>query len=406
MASRREVLALQGPTITQGTSSRRNSPTLSTHQARWHSLQHWTDFPQRFESFWGQVGDNELSTVVDPPRYIDAINFLLQYTALPTSEPELYPIFDILYKNPHNIAASLNVSNFHATVQKGAAQYQPIGDPDYIFAFNGGLVGIIEVKTFWKVTPSSIDQVINGMPSGFIHSDLGTAPLEGYHAGRLAVEQTYGYMVRNGRKYGILTTINGFVFMYRENHGRLVMTRMASSSNSVPTIIQMIYFMSYLSGTAGPLPETDAAGQTLPIPAANYKHPVAAPQVPGPPPSPEPPQPPASQMGGYTGSTIRFILSESNNPHFQLVLEPWIRSNCLGGKSFKGRLLPDRLVVAKLWDSHSHNAADRDAEVQAYMKLQQLWGTIVPRLICSGEFDFCWGVVIEYVDVLYPNIHS
>lgn len=36
----------------------------------------------------------------------------------------------------------------------------------------------------------------------------GTAPLEGYHGGRLAVERVYGYMVRNAKKYGVLTTVN------------------------------------------------------------------------------------------------------------------------------------------------------------------------------------------------------
>ena len=50
----------------------------------------------------------------------------------------------------------------------------------------------------------------------------GTAPISGYHAGRLAVEQTYGYMVRNGKQIGVLTTVNGFVFLFRENQGKLV----------------------------------------------------------------------------------------------------------------------------------------------------------------------------------------
>jgi hypothetical protein len=162
MATRRQVLDLRGVTVQQGTYEQSQSPTLSTHRARWRSLQHWSDFPQKFERFWSQVTDAELSTLVDPQGFIYTMHTLLQLNAPPTSERELYPIFDILFKFPHNFAASGNVSQFHATIQPGAAQYQPIGDPDYIFEFGGTLTGIIEVKTFWKITTESINEVIEG----------------------------------------------------------------------------------------------------------------------------------------------------------------------------------------------------------------------------------------------------
>jgi hypothetical protein len=162
MATRQEVLDVQGRIIEQGTYSQSESPTLSTHRARWHTLQHWSNFPQGFDAFWSQVGNAELSTIVDLPRYIDSIPIVLNVTARPTSERQLYPIFDSLYKIPHNLAASGNVSHFHSTIQVGAAEYRPIDDPDYIFEFNGALVGIIEMKTFWKVSKESIDAVIEG----------------------------------------------------------------------------------------------------------------------------------------------------------------------------------------------------------------------------------------------------
>jgi hypothetical protein len=53
-----------------------------------------------------------------------------------------------------------------------------------------------------------------------------TAPLAGEHAGCLAVEQIFGYMVRNGKTYGILTTMKGWCFLSRANGGMLYMTRM------------------------------------------------------------------------------------------------------------------------------------------------------------------------------------
>jgi hypothetical protein len=110
------------------------------------------------------VTEAELSTIVDPFRYVDSIPTILQLTvtALPTSEREICPIFDTLFNVPHNIAASVDVAHFHCAIKSGAAQYQSIGDPDYIFEFGGALVGIVEVKTFWKVTKESIDEILEG----------------------------------------------------------------------------------------------------------------------------------------------------------------------------------------------------------------------------------------------------
>jgi hypothetical protein len=122
------------------------------------------EFSRRFRGIWSQITEAELSTIVDPQRFINSIPTLLQatVTALPTGERQLYPIFDILFKLPHNLAASEDVSHFHSTIQPGAAEYQPIGDPDYIFEFEAILVGIIEVKTFWNVTTESINELIEG----------------------------------------------------------------------------------------------------------------------------------------------------------------------------------------------------------------------------------------------------
>src|SRR5579859_8100110 len=69
---------------------------------------------------------------------------------------------------------------------------------------------------------------------------LGTAPYNGTHAGRLAVDQVHGYMSRNRKALGIITTMTGWVFLKLELGGRLVMTSMLACSqtqhhkNSVP----------------------------------------------------------------------------------------------------------------------------------------------------------------------------
>lgn len=55
---------------------------------------------------------------------------------------------------------------------------------------------------------------------------VGTAAIDGVHSGRLAVEQIFGYMVRNWETFGILTTMKGWCFLHRQNGGILRMTRM------------------------------------------------------------------------------------------------------------------------------------------------------------------------------------
>src|ERR1700743_2526322 len=55
---------------------------------------------------------------------------------------------------------------------------------------------------------------------------LDQVPLSGRYPARLALEQLYGYMVRNGKEYGVLTTLKGWCFARRENGGQLYVTRM------------------------------------------------------------------------------------------------------------------------------------------------------------------------------------
>ena len=40
------------------------------------------------------------------------------------------------------------------------------------------------------------------------------------------LEQLYGYMVRNGKSYDVLTTMKGWCLLYRENGRRLYVTEM------------------------------------------------------------------------------------------------------------------------------------------------------------------------------------
>jgi hypothetical protein len=127
MATRSQVLDFRGLPIVQGTYHQTPSPTLSTLRARWHTIRHWSNFLDEFNGFWSQVTVAELSTIVDEQGFINAIPQLLtvHVTAPPTSERELYPLFDLQYKYTHNIAASPdNASHFHAGIHPCSYQYQ------------------------------------------------------------------------------------------------------------------------------------------------------------------------------------------------------------------------------------------------------------------------------------------
>src|ERR1700685_2527415 len=114
---------------------------------------------------------------------------------------------------------------------------------------------------------------------------------EQLHYARLAVEQIYGYMVRNAKRVGILTTMKGWSFLWREDGGKLHMTRLFGdfpTSTSVSenyvnhwtpsgiaskgaiaegyaptidfTIMKALYYVSYLAHKTDDLPETPANG--------------------------------------------------------------------------------------------------------------------------------------------------
>ena len=40
--------------------------------------------------------------------------------------------------------------------------FPTVGDPDYIFVYDNYPVGMVEFKTFWKVTPERINEALSG----------------------------------------------------------------------------------------------------------------------------------------------------------------------------------------------------------------------------------------------------
>ena len=83
----------------------------------------------------------------------------------PATELQLRQPFETQYLHPHNIAAcGTGAAHSHAQIAVFSPEYGLAGDPDYLFVYNGIVCGVIEMKTFWKVSRESVEEVLNGKP--------------------------------------------------------------------------------------------------------------------------------------------------------------------------------------------------------------------------------------------------
>ena len=226
------------------------------------------------------------------------------------------------------------------------------------------------------------------------------------NAGRLAVEQVYGYMVRNQKALGIITTMTGWVFLKRENGGRLFMTSclgcgdfndLVARGYTRPggyTISQALYFFSALAESTPDLPETIGSSgypvQRIPEAMASL-----APSIPQ----------------GFEFNYANFPANQAATGQYPgefqwvgLAFEPWKSGNQIGHKTWLGNFdersqqRGSGKVVIKLWDSWRFHSKDRDNEVAVYHRLQSLWGLCVPTLRAFGPLGFSHCLVIDYID--------
>ena|SRR2546423_6022677 len=116
----------------------------------------------------------------------------------------------------------------------------------FVMVYDGKLTGLIELKTWWNVTNAEIDDVRAGSPSLSI-STIGRERIDGVHHGRLAIEQTYGYLIFDRVLYGLMTTFNSFVFLKRESPGILYLSDTIAVDCTDPTrILELLYFFSHM----------------------------------------------------------------------------------------------------------------------------------------------------------------
>jgi hypothetical protein len=145
--------------------SRSHSPTVSVFRARWDTLTEWVSFINDFQAYWQSLPPPELTAIVDVRNQVAGIPDNIEedmQDGLPTREAELYDPFRQIYAVPHNIAARpIGATHPHARI-KESNHDKIAGEPDFMFVFQGYSVGIIEIKTFWHITPQSIDEVLFG----------------------------------------------------------------------------------------------------------------------------------------------------------------------------------------------------------------------------------------------------
>ena len=264
---------------------------------------------------------------------------------------------------------------------------------------------------------------------------IDTAPVSGIHPGRLAVEQLFGYMVRNAKTHGILTTMKGWCFLWRQNGGRLYMTRMYGDFPIVPnvspgplaegycpttnfSIMKALYFMSNLAQRTPDVPETPINGQPgeVYLPFAILKGSAeAAPTIE----QPQAPVPMPTGQGGWQRfrrnvqgyhvvgdyeSAVDFFQYHEGVDYTSLLFEPWIKANYLGPKNWIATVLSDQSkVVLKLWDAWKFDVTDRDHEANIYKSLQSLWGKHIPFLRVSTPLEYFHALILQYVEAWHVS---
>lgn len=377
----------------------RTSPTKSTYRVRWREIREWADFVPEAQEYWGGLDDTEKNQVVrgTHTHYWDSLSHSLT-SAMPDVRREghlLFP-FTLQYSVPHNDAIA-GAHDDHARISASIPDVV-IGQPDACFQHDDKIGGLIEIKTFWNLTNESIIEVIQGLPSvSKAPLMIDIAPLSGDHHGRLAVEQAYGYMFHNSVVYGLISTVNSFSFLARSTGGKLKVTQLIPATRTSPTVLQMLYYFSYLCASTPSLRETHIDGRQITLvhaPADSSTAPLI--------PLPSGPRTPRSSTPNL-GPPRRSPRFQTNDEDVTLDIDITQKDMRFGWKGYIGKLGTGEKVFVKLWDSWKCSADEMKQEAAAYSMLRELWGKIMPRMLIHGGWGFCHTLVLEFIEVLIAH---
>jgi hypothetical protein len=424
-----------------------NSTTRSTYRLHWNRIALWNDFSDRVIQYWNTVP--QLDRQGNVMLWWD---YVMRFRRVGNSEAgnegEVKTLIYDFVEQTHSAAANGNSgaprpSDRHSKLQRweqGAEANNLAGIPDFVMATEDGnpprrVTAILEVKNPSLVTPARIDQVIQSITRRCVLSNLlDQVPLSGKYPARLAIEQQYGYMVRNGKAYGVLTTMKGWCFLRRENGGQLYITRMFGdfeaqegiSQGAVDegyyatpgfSIMKALYFLSALAEATPNLPETPIDGHAgqVTLPYSEYST-AAASTIQQPPPGNvglgfgglaaahggqggnEAGFQGVQILGGYDQAECSQYDDDFNYRDFQF--EPWLPENNLGPKTWIASTLPARTkVVLKLWDAWKFDSGTRNNEASVYLHLRSLWGKCDPSLLVKSALEYGHALIFQYIRV-------
>jgi hypothetical protein len=162
--SRATFLRRPGELVIQGEYTQTTSPTLSSSRARWNELREWTSFPVDVQTFWDSIPAAEQNQALFTVQNLQFYqNTVLANLPRPTNEDMLSQHLDQRYNGPHNWTKTLQ----HSEIIRRDPAYPVFGEPDYLFVAHSvpgrALHAVMELKTFWKVTHTSLTEMLGGI---------------------------------------------------------------------------------------------------------------------------------------------------------------------------------------------------------------------------------------------------
>ena len=140
------------------------SPTKSSMRYRWRELHDW-DVEADANEYWNAMSDGDKQARLSRVPPWEVVCMMLDSFTQPfTSESTLRYPFGTAFRSTHNLAIQ-GASDAHAEIwgEDSSGLYEPpIGNSDLMFVYNNRLAGIIELKTWWKVTQEQIAEVKAG----------------------------------------------------------------------------------------------------------------------------------------------------------------------------------------------------------------------------------------------------
>jgi hypothetical protein len=195
------------------------------------------------------------------------------------------------------------------------------------------------------------------------------------------------------------------------------MSRMIPNNSTPLTIMQLLYYFSYLCARhPGPHPETNNEGIPIHLKTAE-KDTSKAPKIPNPdnilsrstiPPPHNNNTPSTTPRRSPRRDIITQNIPVEQHSSLTLDVNSYTKGAYLGCKGWRGTLNNGQIVFAKLWDAWKFSSTDCDHEASVYFHLQDLWGSVVPEFICTGDWGFCHILVLSYIEVssLSPPLFS